>query len=69
MFLAMLLCGTFVPALLHLCLERFGISCTVLTTVKGTQLFCVEEAAKGISVPAYGVGIEQWAEPTVFPKL
>lgn len=67
MFLIMLLYGTFLPVLLHLYLEEMRISCTVLTIVRGFLFFCVDEAVRDISVPAPGLGTEQWAEYT--PKL
>jgi len=55
----MLLYGIFVLVLLRLDLEKMGISCTLLTIVEGIYFFCVHEAARGISVPTHGVGIEQ----------
>lgn len=65
----MLLYGTFVLELQHLYLGEMRIPCTVLAIVRGILFFCVDEAVRGISVPAHGVGTEQWAESAATPKL
>lgn len=51
MFITVLLEGTFVPLLL-LYLEKMRLSCNPLTIVKSIKSFCVDEAAKCISVAA-----------------
>lgn len=52
MFITVLLEGTFVPVLLLLYLEKMVLSCTASTIVKRIKSFCVDEAAKGLSVAA-----------------